>query len=92
MLMDATRKVKKVNSMTASTILLWFQSAYVLRKKKYSENMPDAIFRPASILFSVRQLPRFSFGVKFRYRSVMRNIKGRYRVTIYRPFTLLQCD
>jgi hypothetical protein len=92
MLQDAAINVTKVDSMAASTILFLSQSTYVLRMKKHSEKMADAISRPVAILSNTRHLPGFSFGVKLRYRFVARRIKGRYRVTIYKPFTLLHCE
>lgn len=51
---DTIRFMKKVDSMTASTILLLFQSAYVLRMKIHSENMADTAVRPVTILFNAR--------------------------------------
>lgn len=83
---------EKVDSMATSMILLLFQIVYVLRMKKQSENMPDTILRPEPMLSNNRHLLRFSFRVNFRYRSMMRKTKGRYRVIIYMHFTLLQCD
>lgn len=90
--MDATEIVKKVDSMAASTILLLFQSTYVLRMKKHSESMADTISRPVAILPDTLHLLRFSFEIKLAYRFEMKRIKRRYRVTIYMPFTLFQCD
>jgi hypothetical protein len=92
MMRDATIKVKKTDSMAASNFLFLFQSAYVLRMKKHSEQITDATPRPESTLPNTRHLLVLSFEVKSRYRFAARIIKGMYRVTIYRHFTLLQCD
>jgi hypothetical protein len=92
MMRDATTKAKRTDSMAASKFLFLFQSAYVLRMKKHSEQMTDTTPRPDSIVPNTRHAIVFSFKVKSTYRFEVRMIKGRYRVTIYRPFTLLHCD
>jgi hypothetical protein len=89
---DAPTKVKKMDSMDMSKILFLFQSAYVLRMKKNSEKTTDTIPIPESISSNTWHLLELSFGLKLRYRFEVRRTKGRYRVTIYRPFTLLHCD
>jgi hypothetical protein len=92
MMKDTTRKVKKTDSMVMSKILFLFQSAYVLRMKKHSEQMTDTTPRPESILPNTRHLLGLLFEVKSKYRFAVTMIKGRYRVITYRLFTLLHCD
>lgn len=79
---DAMTKVRKVDIVTTSKILLLSQSAYVLRMKRHSEQTTCIMPKPEHILSNIRHLPGFPFGVKLRYRPVVSRIKGRCRVTI----------
>jgi energy-converting hydrogenase Eha subunit C len=91
-LMDDTTTAMKVAAIVTSTNLLLFQSAYVLRTKKHSEQETDIRLKHEQILFNNWHLPEFSFGMKFMYKCPARRRKGTYRVMIYRPLTLDQDD
>ncbi|KAG1842733.1 hypothetical protein DFJ58DRAFT_805618 [Suillus subalutaceus] len=74
--------------MVASKILFLFQSAYA-----HSEHMTDTIERPLpeeQVLIHHRGDVCWSGNAQYKFAVI--RMKGRYRVTIYRPFTLVQCD
>jgi hypothetical protein len=79
---DATTTARKVAAMVTSTILLWFQSAYVLRTKKHSEQETDIMLKHEQILFNNWHLSEFSFGMKFIYKCPAKRRKGTYRAMI----------
>lgn len=80
-LMDDMPTARKVATIVASTILLLFQSAYVLRRKKHSEQDTDIKLKHEQIVFNNWHLSEFSFEMKFIYRCPVKRRKGTYRVT-----------
>lgn len=80
--MHTAMTAKRVDSMATSTILLLFQSAYVLSTKKHSEQVSDIRPKDEEILINIRQLLVSSFGAKVRYRFVVVIKKGTYRAMI----------
>lgn len=80
--MDDTTTAMKVVIMVTSTILLLFQSAYVRRTKKHSEQKTDIRLKHEQILFNNWHLSEFSFGMKFIYKCPAKRRKGTYRAMI----------
>lgn len=91
-LMEDTMIAKKAESMATSTILSLFQSAYVWRIKKPSEETSDITAKNAKISLNIWHSSGFSFGVKARHRSKIMRTNGTYRTMIYKPFTFVQRD
>jgi hypothetical protein len=67
------------------------QDSILVPERVCSQN-EKTLHVPEFILSSIRHLLVFPFEVRLKYKFAARRIEGRYRVTIYRPFTLFQCD
>jgi hypothetical protein len=79
MMMIDTTTTKRADSMTMSRILFVFQSTYVLRTKKHSEQAIEVRLNNVVIFINVRHLLLSSFGTMARYRFAVIIERGTYR-------------
>jgi hypothetical protein len=82
MVKGVTMAAKRLVSMTTSIILFLFQSAYVRRTKKHSEQVNEIRPKDLIIFINIWHSLIFSFGATARCRFMMVIKKGTYRAVI----------